>query len=281
MVIKEYVTPLDFLHAAENFLLQDECFYNLKLGIPQSVIEGKIESKNPLFLSIHDDQGELVGCALNSHSDFPVPITKMSTEALKALADHLAKKDFALKGVVGEIATVETFARIWCSKKSVQKKLAMHMGLYEAHQVIIPPHHGKFLVVQVEYRDVLKTFLEGFMLDCFPDKPLNPETIEKQCERHLKNKTIYMYQNEAGEIVSMAANSRNSANGGTISLVYTPVQFRGRGYGSIVTALVTQEILKTKKFANLFTDLTNPTSNSIYQKIGFRKIGENLHLEFV
>jgi predicted GNAT family acetyltransferase len=34
-----------------------------------------------------------------------------------------------------------------------------------------------------------------------------------------------------------------------------------------------------KKFCNLFTDLLNPTSNSIYQKIGYRKIGESKHFK--
>lgn len=56
---------------------------------------------------------------------------------------------------------------------------------------------------------------------------------------------------------------------------------RGHGYGSLVTALVSEKVLKEKKFANLFTDMTNPTSNSIYQKIGYKKIGENIHFDFI
>jgi predicted GNAT family acetyltransferase len=79
----------------------------------------------------------------------------------------------------------------------------------------------------------------------------------------------------------MAANSRFSQNGGTVSLVYTPDELRGHGYGSVVTALVSEIILKNKKIANLFTDLTNPTSNSIYQKIGYKKVGENIHFDFL
>jgi predicted GNAT family acetyltransferase len=49
----------------------------------------------------------------------------------------------------------------------------------------------------------------------------------------------------------------------------------------MIVALISQHILDDGKImVNLFTDLLNPTSNSIYQKIGFKKIGQNIHYEF-
>lgn len=49
-----------------------------------------------------------------------------------------------------------------------------------------------------------------------------------------------------------------------------------------MVALLSDKIMSDgKKFASLFTDLTNPTSHSIYQKIGFVKIGQNIHFDFV
>ncbi len=79
----------------------------------------------------------------------------------------------------------------------------------------------------------------------------------------------------------MAANTRSTPNGGTISLVYTPQDFRGKGNGSLMVALLSDKIIKGgKKFANLYTDLSNPTSNSIYQKLGFKKIGQSIQYNF-
>jgi predicted GNAT family acetyltransferase len=52
--------------------------------------------------------------------------------------------------------------------------------------------------------------------------------------------------------------------------VYTPPAFRRRGYGTAVTAHATANALAHgAEHVVLYTDLANPTSNSIYQKIGF------------
>lgn len=92
---------------------------------------------------------------------------------------------------------------------------------------------------------------------------------------------IYLWQDGRGDFVSMAANHRESRNAGTIGWVFTPKDKRGQGYGSMVTHGVTREIFKKGKIlANLYTDMNNPTSNSIYQKIGYRYIGESAHISF-
>jgi len=63
--------------------------------------------------------------------------------------------------------------------------------------------------------------------------------------------------------------------------VYTPPAHRARGYGSAVTAAVSQRATEAgARDVILFTDLANPTSNSIYQKIGFRPVYDSTDLEF-
>jgi len=54
-----------------------------------------------------------------------------------------------------------------------------------------------------------------------------------------------------------------------------PPELRGRGYGSALTAALTQQLLDGgRRFCFLFTDLANPTSNSIYQRIGYRAVAD-------
>ena len=51
---------------------------------------------------------------------------------------------------------------------------------------------------------------------------------------------------------------------------YCPAQFRNRGYATALVAAVTQlQLDRGKRFCALYTDLANPVSNSIYQKIGY------------
>jgi hypothetical protein len=55
--------------------------------------------------------------------------------------------------------------------------------------------------------------------------------------------------------------------------VYTPPELRGRGYASACVAAASQEHLDAgRRWCFLFTDVENPTSNRIYQTIGYRPI---------
>jgi predicted GNAT family acetyltransferase len=68
---------------------------------------------------------------------------------------------------------------------------------------------------------------------------------------------------------------------GRVGPVYTPPEYRGRGFGSAVTANVTQQLIAKGARVMLFTDAANPTSNSIYQKLGYRLIDELIETLFV
>jgi predicted GNAT family acetyltransferase len=73
----------------------------------------------------------------------------------------------------------------------------------------------------------------------------------------------------------MAGFGGRTPNGTRIGPVYTPPELRGRGYGSALTAAVTERLLGSGlRFCFLYTDLANPTSNSIYQRIGYRPVSD-------
>ena len=132
------------------------------------------------------------------------------------------------------------------------------------------------------HKEILRKYIKGFTIDCFPNIPIVDDNIENIMNRNLQNKCVFLLRSKSNEFVSMVANTRSTLNGGTISLVYTPPHLRGGGYASCAVALLADKVINDgKKFANLFTDLTNPTSNSIYQKIGFVKIGQNIHFDFI
>ena len=81
--------------------------------------------------------------------------------------------------------------------------------------------------------------------------------------------------------VSMAKIGREFMGTAGVALVYTPPYFRGRGYATELVARLSQKWLD-KGFARcvLYTDLANPTSNSIYQQIGYTPIADSLDIRF-
>jgi predicted GNAT family acetyltransferase len=62
--------------------------------------------------------------------------------------------------------------------------------------------------------------------------------------------------------------------------VYTPSRWRGRGYGSAVTAAATRDVLDDGGLPVLFTDLANQTSNDIYQRLGYYPVEDRLEIGF-
>ena len=73
-----------------------------------------------------------------------------------------------------------------------------------------------------------------------------------------------------GEPVAMAGLTRPDAGMVRVIAVYTPPHLRGRGYGGAVTAAVTRAALEAgAEDVVLFTDLANPISNRLYQRLGF------------
>ena len=79
----------------------------------------------------------------------------------------------------------------------------------------------------------------------------------------------------------MMKKSRPSEPGVTVSFVFTPQEERKKGYARTMVAAGSEEFSKTYDFCVLYTDMMNPTSNKIYQEIGYRKIADSIHLEFM
>ncbi len=70
-------------------------------------------------------------------------------------------------------------------------------------------------------------------------------------------------------------------NGVRLNIVYTPPEHQRRGYATACVAALSQHLLDSgRSFCFLFTDLANPTSNSIYQKIGYRPVCDFVDIEF-
>ncbi|TML53864.1 MAG: hypothetical protein E6G15_08530 [Actinobacteria bacterium] len=81
--------------------------------------------------------------------------------------------------------------------------------------------------------------------------------------------------------VSMAGVGSPTPHGIRVGPVYTPLDLRGRGYASNLVAAACSAALKAgRRFCFLFTDLANPTSNSIYQQIGYRPVSDSAQWAF-
>jgi predicted GNAT family acetyltransferase len=268
----------EFMDQNEQMLLLRESEHNLLLGLTDAMIRGTRDYPTPLFFTVMDGE-TIVGQAIRTSPDRPLGLATMPTEAAVKLAAELKELGVVLKGVVGPKNAVESFIDAF----GEETNKGMHQGIYELHEVIVPESDGgQAIVADESHFDLVKEYATGFIVDCFPNesRDVDQDALEF-ANRSIKQKSLFLWQNKEGELTSMAARNRESKNAATISWVYTPPRYRKKGHASKVVAALSQQILADgKSFCNLFTDLSNPTSNSIYQKVGYRKVGESLHVDF-
>jgi predicted GNAT family acetyltransferase len=89
---------------------------------------------------------------------------------------------------------------------------------------------------------------------------------------------VWFWIDERGERVHLTGANPPSFGVARIGPVYTPGHLRRRGYASAAVARVSRQIVAHGARACLFTDQANPTSNQIYQSLGYRPVVDMVHL---
>ncbi|MHC4940777.1 MAG: GNAT family N-acetyltransferase [Planctomycetota bacterium] len=259
-----YASAPEFLDANEAALLERESEYNLLLGLSARLANDP--SDDALFFGCEPGQ------ALRTHPIRPLVVSHLGEEQIDALIAELAGTRLA--GVVGPKDTTALFAARW----PAPAHLHMAQLVYEARAITLPPDdRGEMVPATSQEFDRVLAWCERFAIDCGLDEAGDPERIRRMAER-VKDDIVFWRD---GEIVSMAGSARGTPNGATIAYVYTPPEFRRRGYASRVVGHLSHSLLESgKRFCCLYTDLANPTSNSIYARLGFEVVGESSHWVF-
>jgi predicted GNAT family acetyltransferase len=132
---------------------------------------------------------------------------------------------------------------------------------------------GSWRLAVPEDLDLLTRWWIAFGEEALPeDTPLGDPraTVERWIRR--VGRAAYVWTVD-GRTVSLVGTGSETPNGVRIGPVYTPPEERGRGFASALTAAASQaELDAGRRFCFLFTDLANPTSNHIYQDIGYEPI---------
>jgi hypothetical protein len=102
-------------------------------------------------------------------------------------------------------------------------------------------------------------------------------------ERLIKRLTLNQFHLwDDGKPLAIAGWTGRTPNGVRINAVYTPPEFRRRGYASNLVAALSQKMLNEgRTFCFLYTDASNPISNKIYERIGYEFVSDWVNLQIV
>jgi uncharacterized protein len=273
-----------FLAAAEPLLLADEARHNLILGIAGTIRDspGRYPERS---LWLVREGGEVVAAALRTPPHNLVLATPRSRQALAALAEATAGEQ--LPGVVASEPEVEQFAELWSLQTGATARTSMRQGVYALEEVQpLPAVAGTSRVATTADRELVLRWWIQFGEEVLHEGP-GREDAEGAVDYRLSSPTGgFLLWDDDGGTVSLAGWGGPTPNGIRIGPVYTPPDRRGRGYATALTAELSQRLLDgrlfdgRRRFCFLYTDLANPTSNAIYERIGYRRAAESAEVVF-
>ncbi|MYE90884.1 GNAT family N-acetyltransferase [Candidatus Poribacteria bacterium] len=237
--------------------------------------------ESPLLLSILE-QGRAVGVAIMTPPRRLI-LSRFETSvevAMVHLTRYLRGIDMPIPGVAGPATEAQVFSHCWIEGiPSVSSKPVMRLRIFEARKVAdLPLSPGKLRLACMADQPLMMQWIAAFSEAI--GEPVDSNTARSNVEQYIEDRQLYIWDD--GGPVSIATETRPTRNGTTISTVYTPPEYRNKGYATSCVCALTKELLSDRySFCSLYTDLSNPTSNSIYAKIGYVPLGDALSFDFV
>jgi predicted GNAT family acetyltransferase len=264
-----------FLAATGAFLAHREAEHNLLFGICTSirVTPELFADDPPSFLMVTGAGGRVVAASLRTPPYNQVLSEVDDPSAVDALVDAL--RDDAVPGVTGPKEAAARFAQQWAEATGSSGRLAVAERIFRLDRVVRPPRPapGAWRMAEPRDRRLVADWLVAFGAEALPGEPSLPAPLEA-ADRWIagRYRSLYLWE-DGGRVVSLVGAGGETPNGIRIGPVYTPPEARGRGYATALTAAASQDQLdRGRRFCFLFTDLANPTSNSIYPQIGYRPV---------
>jgi predicted GNAT family acetyltransferase len=174
--------------------------------------------------------------------------------------------------VMGPVQEARRFVRAWLMPGNPEPALGVPQRIYELNRVI--PHAtvpGTLRAADQSDMPLLVAWTAHFNEELHMPGQQTLQQLEVEVRRHLHQGRLFIWQDQepvclvgAGGPVGLVAR---------IGPVYTPPERRRRGYAGAATAGVSQLMLdRGHPICCLYTDMSNPTSNHIYQEVGFRSV---------
>jgi len=263
-----------FLETAGPFLERREAEHNLLFGVAANLVRDPDRPMTgpPLFALVRRDS-EVIAAALMTPPFNIVVSWTDEREAIPALAAELTRARIAVPGVTAPPDIARVFADAWAGPHGVTAERTMAERIYRLEHVT-PPRGvpGALRIADERDRELLRAWTHAFLLEALgrPDEHEARDVVDGALRTGTR--VFYLWEYD-GRPVSMAGVTGPTPHGIRVGPVYTPAADRRRGFGSAVTAAASQAQLDAgRRFVFLFTDLDNPTSNKIYQAIGYEPV---------
>ena len=264
----------DFRARSEAFLLEHEAEHNLPLGLTTALVFNPDLYGTQPYFAVVEEASEIIAAAMMTPPYRLILSLVEDREALARIAHDVLEFRPETPGVTGPVPVSLRFAEIWQALTGKLFKRSMAERIYKLEKVRPPSGVSGHMRRAVEAdRALLIEWMTAFQQDAFGEP--DPAAVERMAHNMLvmppEMRGTYLWEDP--HPVSLVSYGGPTPNSMRLGPVYTPPEFRRKGYASACTAWVSQYLLDSgRKFCTLFTDLANPTSNHIYQEVGYEPV---------
>jgi uncharacterized protein len=268
MQFQRFGSSQKFWDDAQNYLLRYEAENNLLLGILHTLLHRPDRYPQPPYLAVAKTDHDILAVAIRTPPHKLLLSKAQNLEALTLIAQDLQQEQ--LPGVAGLVSEVEAFVQMWqtLTHQSSQRTVEMRIHQLTSVQPMIAAS-GHLRSATESDRALLMKWIPAFTSEI---AEVDQDNVEQIVDSGLKHRNIYLWEDDIP--VSLASGKCSYAFA-RLGLVYTPSEYRQKGYATACVAALSQKLLDQGCYCcYLLTDLANPTSNRIYREIGYRSVSD-------
>jgi predicted GNAT family acetyltransferase len=272
MRIRTYNDAEAFLGNTREVLESKEAANSLILGICGRLVRHpeQIEAA-PYLRTVEDEHGLVLSAMMTPPHNLVVCGHQGDFQtAARTLTEDLAGGGWAVPGVFGPGEVAQEVAQCWTETTGGRYRVKERLRVYELRQVISPaPERGRLRPATHTDIALVSRWRHAFHVEIFGTD--DAEKTRRATRSRIEQEDIFLW--EDGQPVSMAMKTRPTRRGISVTLVYTPPEFRRRGYATACVSELSRMLLETGwEFCALFAQIANPTANRLYQRIGYRPV---------
>jgi GNAT superfamily N-acetyltransferase len=276
--LQRFDDPDLFREATGEFLTSHIESYSHLYGLTRALTAEKMAAHGLWLTRLHR-AGVTCGVAAIAipMAQRPLSVTDLDDEGAALVAVALAADGPHLDAVIGGVDAAYRMAA--CLGADVAERVRIGNHVLDGAPSL-PPCAGSMRAATAEDVDLVLAWEDAFVREC--GLPYDRAAIVATVRERLGAPVPLEWLWEVDGRPVAKAFGRPMETIARIAQVYTPLGQRGRGYaGALVGSICSTLRAQGCRLVFLSTDMANPTSNGVYRRIGFRFVGEAVHLDLV
>ena len=283
MVVRECESAEEFLADYKEILIQQEAVNQLILFNAGQKRGTGLEKDEMFGAVIAGDTTVITYCNIKPyHLVLNIVQQEDAIPAVTVLAEFIADKKILINGVTARNDICQSFIEHYTRLTGFEFEEKMGMDIMEIRAVndIKPSEGTQRLATDMDIK-LIADWMIRFQMEALMTE-MDYEAALNKAENFVRENKLYLFENEENIPVTMAAIARKLDHGVAIAYVYTPAEFRGRGYAATNMYYLSKKLLDAgNEYCSLYVDKKNPLSNRAYEKVGYTILEDSYNYQLL